>query len=122
MSIKHGFESPIWLAKTIVAQANPLYLKKAVIDVIDHLDQAETGRTSPYEVIDRIVQVVATGKYTPPVDEETLFSGSVDLADEDQVKGFVEEMNRLLGEDAPEDKSFEDFLKERENPDEDVLD
>lgn len=126
MSIGWGISDPLWQAKVIVSQANPLYLKKAVIEVIDHLDQAGESGTSPFEVIDRIVQVIAVGKYTPPEPEEVftkvydLHDGKLSPEDEEEIRKLIDEADRILGGDAMDDKSFEDFLKEREAPDDDV--
>lgn len=126
MSVDWGFESPIFLAKGIVQQAHPLLLKKAVIEVITHLDNAAETGSSPFEILDRLVQVILTGEYRAPERDLTTVLGRIDLEDgklpddlEEQVQRFVDQLNGLPdGERVSEDdKSYEDFLKRLGIPD-----
>lgn len=122
MSIEHGFESPIWLAKAIIAHADPRMLRVAVVEVIEHLVATAPSGSSPFEIIDRLVQVSTTGRYTPPQPEpEELFSGVFDLMDgkltpeaESQVQDFIDKLNNLPN--TPQNKSYEDFLRENDIP------
>lgn len=120
MSVEWGFESPIFMAKGIVQQAHPLLLKKAVIEVITHLDNADKMGSSPFEIIDRLVQVILTGEYRAPERNLATFLGTIDLEDgklpedlEEQVQGFIDQLNGLPGGDrvSEDDESYEDFLK-----------
>ena len=120
MSVDWGFESPIFMAKGIVQQAHPLLLKKAVLGVIDHLNNADETGSSPFEIIDRLVQVILTGEYRAPESDSTTILGTIDLEDgklpadlEDQVQKFVEQLNGLPDGDqvSEDDESYEDFLK-----------
>lgn len=113
------------MTQHMVANANPLYLKKAVIDLVDAFEQ--TDSMSQLEVLDRIMQVAMTGKYIAPEYEDEVISSAVfDLKDgklspedEEEVQSLIDSLDQMLGRSAPEDKSFEDFLKEREQDDED---
>lgn len=120
MSVEWGFESPIFMAKGIVQQAHPLLLKKAVIEVITHLDNSHETGSSPFEIIDRLVQVILTGEYHAPERDMSTILGTIDFEDgklptdlEDQVQKFVDQLNNLpKGEAVSEDdESYEDFLK-----------
>lgn len=126
MSVKWGFESPIFMAKGIVQQAHPLLLKKAVIEVITHLDNAHETGSSPFEVIDRLVQVILTGEYRAPEPDLSTVLGTIDLENgklpgdlEDQVQKFVNQLNNLPNGEAvsEDDESYEDFLKRLGIPD-----
>lgn len=126
MSVDWGFESPIFMAKGIVQQAHPLLLKKAVIEVITHLDNANETGSSPFEILDRLVQVILTGEYRAPERDLTTVLGTIDLEDgklpddlEEQVQRFVDQLNGLPdGERVSEDdESYEDFLKRLGIPD-----
>lgn len=110
MSVDWGFESPIFMAKGIVQQAHPLLLKKAVIEVITHLDNANETGSSPFEIIDRLVQVILTGEYRAPERDLSTVLGD-DL--EEQVQRFVDQLNGLPDGDqvSEDDESYEDFLK-----------
>lgn len=122
MSVEHGFESPIWLAKAVIAHADPRMLRVAVIEVIEHLVETAPNGTSPFEIIDRLVQVTSVGKYTAPKPEpETLFSESFDLvngrlSDEDEsvIQDFLSNLNSIPSSDS--NKSYEDFLREHDIP------
>lgn len=120
MSVDWGFESPIFMAKGIVQQAHPLLLKKAVLNVIDHLDNSHETGSSPFEIIDRLVQVILTGEYRSPERDLSTVLGTIDLEDgklpddlEEQVQGFVDQLNNLPDGEAvsEDDESYEDFLK-----------
>lgn len=120
MSVEWGFESPIFMAKGIVQQAHPLLLKRAVLNVIDHLDNADKTGSSPFEIIDRLVQVILTGEYRAPEQDLSTVLGTIDLEDgklpddlEEQVQKFVDQLNGLPGGEAvsEDDESYEDFLK-----------
>ena len=126
MSVQWGFESPIFMAKGIVQQAHPLLLKKAVIEVITHLDNAHETGSSPFEVIDRLVQVILTGEYRAPEPDLSTVLGTIDLENgklpgdlEDQVQKFVNQLNNLPNGEAvsEDDESYEDFLKRLGIPD-----
>lgn len=120
MGVEWGFESPIFMAKGIVQQAHPLLLKKAVLNVIDHLNNANETGSSPFEIIDRLVQVTLTGEYHAPERDSSTVLGTIDLKDgklpddlEEQVQKFVDQLNGLPGGDqvSEDDESYEDFLK-----------
>lgn len=120
MSVDWGFESPIFMAKGIVQQAHPLLLKKAVLNVIDHLESANETGSSPFEIIDRLVQVILTGEYRAPERDLSTVLGRIDLEDgklpddlEEQVQRFVDQLNGLPDGDqvSEDDESYEDFLK-----------
>lgn len=120
MSVEWGFESPIFMAKGIVQQAHPLLLKRAVLNVIDHLDNADKTGSSPFEIIDRLVQVILTGEYRAPEQDLSTVLGTIDLEDgklpddlEEQVQKFVDQLNGLPDGDqvSEDDESYEDFLK-----------
>lgn len=126
MSVEWGFESPIFMAKGIVQQAHPLLLKKAVLNVIDHLNNADETGSSPFEIIDRLVQVILTGEYRAPESDSSTVLGTIDLEDgklpddlEEQVQKFVDQLNGLPGGEAvsEDDESYEDFLKRLGIPD-----
>lgn len=125
MSIEWGITSGRWMTQHMIARADTLLLKKAVIDLVDAFEQ--TDSMSQLEVLDRIMQVAMTGKYTPPEPEDEVISSAVfDLKDgklspedEAEVQKLVDSLDQLLGKSTQEDKSFEDFLKEREQGDED---
>lgn len=118
MSIEWGITSPKWMWEHLIANSQPIMLKKSILDLADAFEDRDC--MSEYEVLDRIVQVAMTGRYKPPEPEqETLLSRELNLSSEGDIQEFMEELNKLLGEDAPDDKSWEDFLKEREQDDED---
>ena len=120
MSVDWGFESPIFMAKGIVQQAHPLLLKKAVLNVIDHLDNAHETGSSPFEILDRLVQVILTGEYRQPERDLSTVLGTIDLEGgklpddfEAQVQRFVDQLNGLPDGEAvsEDDESYEDFQK-----------
>lgn len=125
MSIEWGITSGRWMTQHMIARADTLLLKKAVIDLVDAFEQ--TDSMSQLEVLDRIMQVAMTGKYIAPEYEDEVISSAVfDLKDgklspedEEEVQKLVDTLDQMLGRPSPEDKSFEDFLKEREQDDED---
>ena len=104
MSISHGLESPHWLAKMLIANAHPTLVKKAIIDVMDTAYASEDACVDWFELIDRLVQVSATGKYTPPEPEDEViakFSVNLDnledLPDdlEEEIRKFREQLGDL---------------------------
>lgn len=113
------------MAQHMIANANPLYLKKAIIDLVDAFEESDS--MSQLEVMDRIIQVAMTGKYIAPEYEgEVVASAVYDLRDgklspedEAEVQRLIDSLDQMLGRSADEDKSFEDFLKERGQDDED---
>lgn len=119
MSIGWGITSGRWMAQYMVANANPTLLKKAVIELIDAFE--ETDRMSQMEVMDRIMQVAMTGKYVPPELEENVIAtavfnlqdGKLTPEDEEEVNRLIGDIDKLLGNDAPTDKSWQDFMDER---------
>lgn len=126
MSVDWGFESPIFMAKGIVQQAHPLLLRRAVLGIIDHLDNAHETGSSPFEIIDRLVQVILTGEYRAPERDLSTVIGRIDLGDgklpddlEEQVQRFVDQLSGLPGGDqvSEDDESYEDFLKRLGIPD-----
>lgn len=126
MSVEWGFESPIFLAKGIVQQAHPLLLKKAVLNVIDHLDNADKTGSSPFEITDRLVQVILTGEYRAPERDLSTVLGTINLEDgklpddlEEQVQRFVDQLSGLPDGEriSDDDESYEDFLKRLGIPD-----
>lgn len=126
MSLEWGFESPIFMAKGIVQQAHPLLLKKAVIEVITHLDNSHETGSSPFEILDRLVQVILTGEYRAPERDLSTVLGTIDLEDgklpddlEEQVQRFVDQLNGLPDGDrvSEDDESYADFLNRLGIPD-----
>lgn len=63
MNEASGLGDPIWMSKMIIAHSPALYLRKAVIELIDAYESQEV--VNAYESIDRLVQVAATGNYEP---------------------------------------------------------
>lgn len=125
MSIEWGITSPKWMWEHLIANSQPIMLKKAVLDLADAFQEQEF--MSEYEALDRIAQVAMTGKYRAPEYEDEVISSAVfDLKDgklppedEAEVQKLVDSLDQMLGKSSPEDKSFEDFLKERGQDDED---
>ena len=125
MSIGHGFSDPLWAARKIVAMSHPILLKKAVIEVIDHLDQVHSSGTSPFEIIDRIVQVASEGKYTPPEPEsQTVASftlnpdGTLPEDAEQEIRDFISRLDGIPTAEKDENaESYKDFLKRLGIPD-----
>ena len=125
MSIEWGITSPKWMWEQLIANSQPIMLKRSILDLAEAFEGR--GCMSEYEVLDRIVQVAMTGKYRAPESEEEVISSAVfDLKDgklspedEAEVQSLIDSLDQMLGRSAPEDKSFEDFLKEREQDDED---
>lgn len=91
--IEHGFESNLWLSKVVVAQASPLRAKAAIIQLLDFMSENE-GFTV-FEVMDRLVQVCATGKYEPAQPHlHVSFRNLEDLDEDDEAE--VEKFRRFL--------------------------
>lgn len=91
--IEHGFESNLWLSKVVVAQASPLRVKAAIIQLFDFM--AENEGFTVFEVMDRLVQVCATGKYEAP-DPHIHFSFK-DLEDlDEEAEAEVEKFRSFL--------------------------
>lgn len=113
------------MAKGIVQQAHPLLLKKAVLNVIDHLNNADKTGSSPFEIIDRLVQVILTGEYREAEPTETTIKivkvnpDELSDKDEQEIQKFVDQLNGLPGGDqvSEDDESYEDFLKRLGIPD-----
>lgn len=137
MSIDHGLDSPLWMARQIIRHSRPILLVKAVEDLIDYLGALSPGGrgTSPYEVIDRLVQVASTGRYEPPVMEhfheheddglEEMGSLEIPIRDgklpdnlEDLITEFVGRLGGLPEADPEMDLSYEEWLKKMGIPDE----
>lgn len=124
MSVDWGFESQIFLAKGIVQQAHPLLLKKAVIEVITRLDNANETGSSPFEIIDRLVQVILTGEYRAPERDLSTVLGTIDLPGgflpddlEEQVQRLIEEVSDLPTAEEPNyDAGFKKWLRDQSRP------
>lgn len=124
---EHGIESPLWLSRRIIEMAHPLYLKKAVKDLIDHLEEVAASGTSPYEIIDRLVQVASTGEYKPPILEEEVMrkvihlkDGKLTPEDEREIEKFLEQLNGVPeAEQTDDDMPYEEWLKKMGIPLED---
>lgn len=114
MVVEWGFDSPIFMAKGIVQQAHPVMLKKAVLDVITHLEHAHTDGSSPFEIIDRLVQVILTGEYRPPekptVSSKVITVGPEGLTpeQEQEIQEFVGKLDRIPTSDG----DYDDFLRQ----------
>lgn len=126
MTDSRGLESPIWLAKRVIEMAHPQYLKKAVKDVIDHLSEIGTNGTSPYEIIDRLVQVASTGEYKAPILEEEevmrkvihLTNGKLTPEDEEEIEKLLDQLNGVPEtEQTDDDMPYEEWLKKMGIPD-----
>lgn len=118
MSIEWGITSPKWMWEHLIANSQPIMLKKSILDLADAFQDRDC--MSEYEVLDRIAQVAMTGRYREPEPEtETLLSRELNLNSEEEIQEFVDELNKILGDDAPTDKSWQDFLDERKADDED---
>lgn len=125
MSIEWGITSGRWMTQHMIARADSLLLKKAVIELVDAFEQSDS--MSQLEVLDRIMQVAMTGKYiAPEYEDEVISSAVIDLRDgklspkdEAEVQSLMDTLDQMLGRSTQEDKSFDDFLKEREQDDED---
>lgn len=61
--ISWGFESPLFMARAVINNASPILLRKAVDDLMQAAWEKETPCIQVEEMIDRLVQVVATGRY-----------------------------------------------------------
>lgn len=115
----HGFRDPIWLGKMIVANAHPILLKKAVMAAFDHLEDSGPSGTSPFEIIDRIVQVAATGEYKAPVDDGitaskviTLQDGKLTPEQEQEIQDFIRGLDGIpTAEKTDDDMPYEEWLK-----------
>lgn len=123
---EHGIESPLWLSRRIIEMAHPLYLKKAVKDLIDHLEEVAASGTSPYEIIDRLVQVASTGEYKAPPEEEEavmrkvihLKDGKLSPEDEREIEKFLEQLNGVPEAEQTDDEvPYEEWLKKMGIPD-----
>jgi len=110
--IDYGFESPSWMAKTIIAQSDGRQVKIAVIQLIQHLESA-TGVTSTAEAIDILVQVSAVGSYTPRSQVEDVMRDALSKADEildnsvnEEVRKFREELDKEFPDPEDEDGDY----------------
>lgn len=86
--IQYGFESKAWMAKALIKGAHPTLLKRAVVDVIDHIVHADEILYSE-EILDRLVQIASTGEYVKPeilkeTVEDALRTANELLSDEDE--------------------------------------
>lgn len=63
--IEYGFESPLWMARAVIAQAPTPLLRKAVDELLQELWRSSEDGTPTDEIFDRLVQVSTTGRYTP---------------------------------------------------------
>ena len=104
MSINHGLESVHWLSKMLIANAHPTLVKKAIIDIMDTAYASDESHVNWFELIDRLVQVSATGKYIPPEPEDEViakFEVNLDnLEDlpedlEEEIRKFREQLEGL---------------------------
>ena len=118
MSIEWGITSPKWMWEHLIANSQPIMLKKSILDLADAFEGRDC--MSEYEVLDRIAQVAMTGRYkAPESEEEPLLSRELDLNNEEEIQEFIDSLNDLLGTEAPTDKSWQDFMEERKQDDED---
>lgn len=120
--IEYGFESPLFMAKAVIAQADPRYLKVAVSELMSAMWYSEGNCIDKDEVFDRLVQVTATGSYRPSEVATEEVRQAVAMADEmlsnidsDAMESFKEELDQLPG---TEDDWLDRFKKNPENEDE----
>lgn len=122
--IERGIESPHWMAKQIIANADSMYVKYAVVQLMDWLYGDRGGKFTGYEVVDRLVQVASTGTYEPPActcdhEDSTVVAefginpdGSIreDLTPDEQriVDEFEEYLGGLPDGDDPHDTEDDD--------------
>lgn len=109
--IERGFESRMWMAQAIVANAHPTLLRRAVIELFDYFERVPDDRgMDMFEAVDMIIQISTTGHYHPPVvEDETVFS--TELSPESVDKLLEVLRNAPEAEDVPD--SYEDFLKRK---------
>lgn len=118
-----GFTDSFWMARNLIANAHPTLVKRAVITVINHLEQVDTpGGTSPLRILEMLVQVASTGEYvqqshevqspgTTSVAILDLDTGTLNSTDEAAIQAFRDLLEGLPTSDEPENESYEDFLK-----------
>lgn len=120
--MEYGFMSPLWQAKVIIARADTLKLRSAVIELMNAL--WTNDRMTTEEVFDRLVQVSTTGDYTPPSDVRYEVEDALRMADEilekyevsedlppeqeAEVLEFREYMERLMGGGEDDDDGEDD--------------
>lgn len=105
--MSRGFGEPLWLAKAAIVRVPQHLLVKSISDLFDWLDEVDYREPlNSYEIIDRLIQVAATGEYKPnPFD---FFGGSeaptenleeIPLTEEQQkiVDDFKEQMRDVFG-------------------------
>lgn len=64
--MSRGFGEPIWLAKAAIVRVPQHLLVKSIADLFDWLDEVDYREPlNSYEIIDRLIQVAATGEYKP---------------------------------------------------------
>lgn len=124
MSADWGVTSGKWMAQNMVARADPLLLKLAIINLISAFEECDS--MSQIEVMDRIMQVAMTGTYRPPAENfpekaKTSDLGTVPLSQEekDVIDKFNQNIDKWLGSSATEEKTWEDYLKEKKEKEED---
>lgn len=118
---ERGIQDPIWLSKRVVELAHPVYLKKAVHRVIDHLVDVGPSGTSPLEILDILVQVASTGEYiAPPLVEEEIMRKVIHLQDgkltpeaEKEIQKFIEQLNGVPEAEQMDDDDlpYEEWLR-----------
>lgn len=115
--IERGFESPIWMAQAIIANARPTLVKRAVIEMIEVMGKIEDAtRMDAFEAIDMLVQISTTGHYHPPIQEdEVLFSAAISPEDAEHLLEVLRDAPEA--EDVPD--SYEDFMRRIRGDDED---
>lgn len=128
--IEHGFSDPIWMSKRLIEMSNPILLKKAVIEVIEHLEKAHTEGSTPFKIIDRLVQVSSTGKYYAPEDKPeatnrkviSIGEEGITAEQEKEIQDFIDALDGIpsaekMDADDENNESYEDFLKRYGIPD-----
>lgn len=67
--IEYGYDSGEWMSRAVIANVDPRMLRLAVLDLVSHLHNAEVDHFHAYDLMDRLLQVAVTGRYTPPADD-----------------------------------------------------
>lgn len=94
-----GYSDPTWMAKAVLVNADPKMLKLSVSSLIDWLDSSDAERhLCAYTIVDRLLQVMVTGRYDPRSEEACMMSESADesvdkfltdLDDPDKLNDFL---------------------------------
>lgn len=121
--IEYGFESPLFMAKAVIAQADPNYLKVAVAELMNAMWYSESACINTDEVFDRLVQVTATGSYRPSEVVTQEVREAIALANEmlsEEDSGILESFREEL-KDLPEtdDKWLDQFKPNKDDEDTD---